>query len=314
MNSIFLFVGKSGQGKRISQLVGKLGLPIKIEFVSTANFLDLKEKSLNRFRAIFIVNRDSDHERSLRHLAQADYCGFIFLEKPIFISPNYLEFLESFDASRTYVNLPSKFTSLYQILQDKVRDPKLGELLHSRLEMSYGIFHKNELHSNWRFDSESNPSGVLSTLGIHYVHLFRNLIGPIKHSYISTAISSDAKEAPGILTGEICLNFEDSIASILLSYQSPYQFSMKLTFSNALLEVTDSSIELWYPRDTFDELGLFARPPMAEHLDLKTLDWEVANEASVSFFIEHVLSSTDFPADDWEIAKAVNRIVCVQKR
>jgi len=314
VRNFFLFVGRSAQGRKIVNVIDRLGYAnqIQVEVLSTLAFLNADRTDLEKYRAIFVVNKDSDHEKTIRFLADSKYSGYVFLEKPIFLSREFLKFLENFDATKTYVNLPSKFTTLYKILESRFEDPTFGKLLHSRLELSYGIFHKKELRGNWRFESETNPSGVLSTLGIHYVHMLRILIGEIEQSHICSAVSSQDSNSSSVLTGEISMRFKESIASILLSYESPYQFCMKLVFSNALLEISDSSVTVFYPRDNFDENGLFIKPPIVEVIEIETLDWEKATEGSISYFIDTVLSKGAFPRSDWEIAKEVNEIVCLE--
>ncbi len=311
MTQIFLFVGLSAQSLKLKNylsLIDKSKRTIA-EQKSTNDFLTTESTEIDTYTGIFITNKDSDHEKSLKHLMDLSYRGYIFLEKPIYQNVSFENHLDKIDAHKIYVNLPIKFTQLYRILEEKLSDPNLGQLLHSRLELSYGISYKPGMDTNWRFDPLANPSGVVSTLGIHYVHLFRTLLGEIQESQVHFNQIENPNLKIGILTGEIYLKFKTSMASILLSYECPYQFLVRLTFSNALIEITDSTLKVFSPRDTYDEFGRFIHPPLLEMLEIESLDWDHALSASVSHFVNVATSSGSFQPIDWKIAKEISKIV-----
>lgn len=312
MKSLFLFVGRSAQNEKIKKVLNKFGYSsqIDVEDLHTAEFFLTNESDINRFTGVFITNRDSDHEPSLKHLMDLSYNGYIFLEKPIFQDLEFEKCLKSFNATKTYVNLPMRFTNLYKLIEQRNSDATLGRLLHSRVQLSYGIAFKPEMASNWRFSSSTNSSGVVSTLGIHYVDLFRRLLGEIQQSRVVDIEYSQNESDTSVLTGEISLQFENSIASILLSYESPYQFSVTLTFTNALVEIRDQTLNVYHPRDTFNPAGHFISPPISETVQMDVLNWDTATEESVVHFMEVALNSNLFENVDWLIALEINRVVC----
>ena len=62
-------------------------------------------------------------------------------------------------------------------------------------------------------------------------------------------------------TANIDLKFKNNTtASIFLTYASPHSQSIKLYFTNSIVEYNNKTLMLFYPRDVFNSKGLYKSP------------------------------------------------------
>jgi predicted dehydrogenase len=193
-----------------------------------------------------------------------------------------------------------------EILKNKlyISQFDIGRLLNSQLTISYGIAFKEFYKDNWRSSKIKNSLGVTENLLIHMIDLFIHIFGkPTKQYNLSNSFSvlGDSFDNSSVL-----MSFENGLTSFFYgSYTAPFIFNLKLIYENAIIEITESLMTVKYPRDTFDNNGLFKHPEIVFSKDLNFNEiYHNSLKKSLSCFVDIVKNKK--LTDSYETQTTIN--------
>jgi predicted dehydrogenase len=260
--------------------------------------------------AIIISSPNQTHYEYLSTLLEKSNC-YLYCEKPPVTSIKDLDQLSILPEKmkqRIYFGFNYRFNYLSSILSDAEWMKPLGKLIHISVVSTHGLAFNEQYINSWRADNSTNPHAVLETVGIHYLDLMTLHFGiPDLYQYLPFSHSQLSKSMD---TAQVRLTYPHPFtADLLFSYAAPFRKSVEITGTNGYLIINDQSAKLFNPRDTFDENGRFAKPPiMYEKLNHKE-DYANSLECSVSFFIDHVKQKKPLPDTSFDTGIESNRLV-----
>ncbi|MDA8742090.1 Gfo/Idh/MocA family oxidoreductase [bacterium] len=222
--------------------------------LGTTNFGELRKCD-----AIIIAAPNAFHFDYLKKTST--WNKYIFLEKPIASNEEGLrESLKIIRAGKVYVNYNYRVSAIEETINKY--ENEIGEVISIEIFSGNGLSYKTSEILDWRLTSEESEDVVLRTKAIHWIDYLsykygqsdsikyrKKSFGPSK--VIDTAIvEMDWSTGPN--------------ARIISSYASPLIFNIKLVGSNGILLMDKKQIIITSPRDTFNEDGLFLKPPSKE--------------------------------------------------
>ena len=195
--------------------------------------------------------------------------------------------------SRIFFGFNYRFSALKSSLKQTINNPNYGTLINLSFQSTHGLAFKEEKKNDWRFTDSNRLSSITGNLGIHFVDLIIDLLGPIKMlEFHEQAIAN----VDSIDTVNIVFKCESNVfGTIFLSYAAPCQHYVTLNFSNAIVNIDclTGEAELYAPRDYFDSTGMFSRPNChAYSLNWSDKDFGLRN--SLAFFFDTVCNSASF--------------------
>ena len=250
--------------------------------------------------AVFITSPNDTHfEYIVTFLNQSK--ALIFCEKPPCTSAAQLKDLRNFPKKhkrRIFFNFNYRYSSLCRNLKSTLATEVLGRVTNICGTISHGLATKNEYPQTWRGRYPKPKSAVLDTSLIHLVDLCNFALG----GGLSVTHSSSASFSHGLDSFSIGLESPAGATIFLFgSYATPYHFSFKLLGTNGLLEVSDTSLTIKSPRDTFDESGLFISPPKYKSLKYSfDSDYQDSLKMSLENFVTHLIAKRDFSEKDFD--------------
>jgi predicted dehydrogenase len=271
--------------------------------------VDWKTKEIIECDAIFITSPNDTHFYYLELLSKTEFPGYIFCEKPPITKIEELGRLKDFKPiknSKVFFNFNYRFSLFEEILKNKlyISQFDIGRLLNSQLTISYGIAFKEFYKDNWRSSKIKNSLGVTENLLIHMIDLFIHIFGkPTKQYNLSNSFSvlGDSFDNSSVL-----MSFENGLTSFFYgSYTAPFIFNLKLIYENAIIEITESLMTVKYPRDTFDNNGLFKHPEIVFSKDLNFNEiYHNSLKKSLSCFVDIVKNKK--LTDSYETQTTIN--------
>lgn len=269
---------------------------------------DLREASTADL--LFIASPNHTHVPYLEELLALSPRAAIYCEKPVAVSRADLDRLERFpldDKRRIYFNFNYRFTELARLLREPQDD--WGSLVHIDVIHCHGLAFQERYSESWRAADATHRLGVLETVGIHYLDLIDATISELTRCRsVLTCRSGRGTSADTALSTFQLRN--GGLGSLLCSYAAPYARCLKLTFTNAIVDIGDMEMTVRSPRDTFDSHGRFGSPPVAhrQSLDLPA-DVRASLARSVGFFMERARSAEGFDPEDFDRKVRVNRML-----
>ena len=88
--------------------------------------------------------------------------------------------------------------------------------------------------------------------------------------------------------------------NIFNSYVSPYIDETKMIFENGIVEINKNKVAIYYPRESFDDKGQYATPPIVYEQESKFEIWEDSQKNILKVFITTIMEKGDFPEEDFE--------------
>ena len=127
-------------------------------------------------------------------------------------------------------------------------------------------------------------------------------------SYLPRLISNNGTSFD---TNSVNLQFENGmVASIFTSYATPLVENIVIVGTNGFVIIKDGKIAISYPRDTFDENGLFTNPKNKEELDFSfQTNGKNSLKKSMNYFLDHLKNSQMFELTNFDIAIYSNKLV-----
>lgn len=260
--------------------------------------------------AIVIASPNHTHYTYLNTLLEKSQC-YLFCEKPPVTSFRHLDYLDKlpkWEKQRIFFNFNYRFNTLNSILSDSQWIKALGKIIHINIVSTHGLAFKEEYSNSWRADSKTNLHAVLETVGIHYLDLLIHHFGkPSEYKYLP---SSQSLQKNILDTGYIQLYYSQKFTvNLLLSYAAPYRKLVEVAGTDGYLTVDSQNAYLFAPRDTFDNNGRFAQPPLLFKKEIPEGDYIDSLNSSLSFFIEHVQQKKPLPLSFFNTSLESNKLV-----
>ena len=292
-----LFYGYGNHSKRIKNyLDNHLKIPKKYCYLSknikkvnqVNSFVHINDaiKKFKNFSCVFITSPNDYHLKHLKDCINFQI-PYIYVEKPAI---GIEEFLKN-----TSFDLPIKFLQIgYQYnyspairkLKSIIEDNSYGSLLRLDLYFGKGIAFKDNFADGWR---SQNIDQISETLGSHLLNIAIDLLGK-NNLEASKSIIKKSPENGFHDTFHFSGFTKNAVMySLTASWGSPLNNSIKAYFSNLIWSYDMQTITKSYPRDSFDEKGLFKIPP--------TTTEECVHEginSSLSNFIDKVMTNKKF--------------------
>ena len=292
-----LFYGYGNHAKRIKKFLdGYIKGPKNYCFLNRnkekINNLDTFDnihdaiKKFRSFSCVFIASPNEYHLENFKDCLNYDI-PYIYVEKPAIGIEEFIE-KRSFKVPLNFLQIGYHYNYSPAITQLKkiIDDRSSGALLKLDFFFGKGIAFKDNFSQGWRAE---NISKIKETLGSHLLNIAIYLLG--KENIIFS--KSTIKKSPenGFYDTYHFSGFtKDSIMiSLTASWGSPLNQVIKAYFSDLIWSYDMKTISKIYPRDCFDELGLFKSPPIINN----NCEHQGINQ-SIKSFMEKVLSNKKY--------------------
>ncbi len=223
---------------------------------------------------------------------------FILCEKPPVSTESQMNQLAALlpeQKARIAFNFNYAQTDFANAVREKLTEGDLGSPLAMNFISSHGLAFKAISANNWRLTGSDPFSTILGNLGIHYLHLVLDLIGPVTDWYLTRWAASP--QTNGVDSVALMLNTAHrTVAHIFLSYAAPYTNSAQLLLTDGLIRLEDGRVTIAGPRESFDANGRYARPPETTYSEAKSsLDYQNKSILlSLNHFIEGIESKKGY--------------------
>lgn len=170
------------------------------------------------------------------------------------------------------------FIKLKKIISNK----ELGQLIRIDIFSGHGLAYKKGFENSWR---AIEKNALIDTVLSHFINLIIHL-DALENFNEFIHISRKNERNKIIDTEHLSFtNNNGTIYNVSVSWGSPLEKVVKAYFSDGIWEYDFNKISLKYPRDNFDENGLFISPSKSkENSDYKGID------PSVFYFLDQVKS------------------------
>ena len=325
-------IGYKNHARRLISIINKLNVcskliifhPDKHKLINGFNRDDLEFEIIftnvieDMFEAscIFIATPTPTHYKYLVKILPI-FKGYIFCEKPPCSSleeVHNLSLLKRKDKERIYFNFNYRSSELAKLSKEAITNNTYGKLVSLEFYSSHGLACKPNYKENWRNTSNGVLENIVGNVGIHYIDLANYLLNDVEIlSVNSIKISKHSRLSDSFL---ITLSSEESLPStIYLSYAAPFQNTAKLTFSDSVIELSNGTVSVRHPRDTFDKSGMFKLPPKKVIVSYQS-SREYYNHAlmkSIQFFINKVESKNKLSIENFNCSiKTTKNILSLQ--
>jgi predicted dehydrogenase len=299
-------IGYRNHSKKIIDILSKLKCCNKISiFAHKQNIINKKSfnsnkvnfffqlKNLDKCDAIFISSPTKTHHKYIKYFYKKK--KYIFCEKPGCANSKELNFFEKIKNNKTnkvYVNYNMKFSKIHKFLKEiKNLKKKYGSIRLIDINLLSGISYKNKFKNNWRFNSRNIFQQISGNLGSHYVNLFINLFGKIKSKSINKYSFNKRNDT-------VLINLETNkniLGRFFFSYSTVFEDEIKIYLDNAVIKILKNRVNLFYPRNTFDDNNHFIQPPKKTLFSFnQKQDYDISLKSSLIFFLDHVKNSKYF--------------------
>ena len=287
--------------------VSKIYHPTKIfdDSRSTNNLKDLYECD-----GIVIASPNNTHFEYLKDVIENSNC-LIYCEKPPVTSSegiNYLEGLTSEQKKRVFFGFNLRFSEFNDLLKEYSGSTKLGKIIQINIILSQGLAYKEKYLTDWRADGKNNLHNIIENSSIHWIDLMIFNFGKTTNAnYLPRLISNNGTSFD---TNSVNLQFESGVvASIFTSYATPLVENIVIVGTNGFIIITDGKMEISYPRDTFDENGLFTNPKNKEEIIFSfQINGKNSLKNSTNYFLNHLRNSQLFELKDFDTSVYSNKI------
>ena len=272
---------------------------------STNNLKDLYECD-----GIVIASPNNTHFEYLKDVIENSNC-LIYCEKPPVTSSegiNYLEGLTSEQKKRVFFGFNLRFSEFNNLLKEYSGSTKLGKIIQINIITSQGLAYKEKYLTDWRADGKNNLHNIIENSSIHWIDLMIFNFGKVTNAnYLPRLISNNGTSFD---TNSVNLQFESGVvASIFTSYATPLVENIVIVGTNGFVVLTDGKMEISYPRDTFDENGLFTNPKNKEKIAFSfQITGKNSLKNSMNYFLNHLRNSQLFELKDFDTSVYSNKI------
>ena len=310
------FVGGGGHTKRLISILKDFKFcSIRAVYKPTkpAKSIDSKLSTTDKSvllgcDVIIISSPNSTHYQYLDWLAK-NFHGFIFCEKPPINNLKEMSVFKLLNSKKTFFGFNLRYSQFAHWSKETLSNEQLGKPINFSVSVGYGFGFKESYLTSWKSGFNQSPSGIIATLGIHYIDLARTILGEISDLAIQHEKFSRNGSVPDSASINI-LHKNGATSSILVSYATPCLDSMRLIGTNGYIELSENTLKLRSPRDSFDSDGLFTSPPIIrERIFAKEQFYIESLRSEVEFFLDVVTNNGDFPEELFAQSKEVNRLM-----
>ncbi len=295
------FVGYKNQGKKLQKIIeSDKNFDINWIFHPSKNIDDPRgtNELSNLFSCdvIIVASPNSTHLEYIQKFIENSKC-YIFCEKPPVTSLDGIKYLENLpkeDKKRIFFNFNLRFSELNGILKQNNYSDELGKLVQINIISSMGYAFKKRYLDSWHSDGQENLYNITENSAIHWIDLMIYNFGESISSINFPRLVS--KNGTSFDTDLINLKFKNELSvSIFASYATPLIDDIIILGTNGFITINNNSLKIYYPRDTFDENGLFTKPKNCIQKEFK-LDSIIKQslENSVNYFLKCVKNSKEF--------------------
>jgi len=294
------FIGYKGHAKKLLDLVESGDFEVSKIYHPTKNLDDPRStnnlKDLYDCDGVVIASPNNTHFEYLQDIIENSNC-LIYCEKPPVTSLdgiNYLEGLTSEQKKRVFFGFNLRFSELNDLLKKYSRSEKLGKIIQINIITSQGLAFKEKYLTDWRADGENNLHNIIENSSIHWIDLMIFHFGKTtKANYLPRLISNNGTSFD---TNSVNLQFENGVvSSIFTSYSTPLIENIVIIGTNGFITITNGKMEISYPRDTFDDNGLFANPKNKEEIAFSLhTNGKNSLKNSINYFLNHLRNSQLF--------------------
>ena len=268
-------------------------------------------KDLYECDGIVIASPNNTHFEYLKEIIENSNC-LIYCEKPPVTSSEGIEYLEKLTSEqkkRIFFGFNLRFSEFNDFLKVYSKSEKLGKIIQINIITSQGLAFKEKYLGDWRADGENNLHNIIENSSIHWIDLMVFNFGKTTNaSYLPRLISNNGTSFD---TNSVNLQFENGmVASIFTSYATPLVENIIIVGTNGFAIIKDGKIDISYPRDTFDENGLFTNPKNKEEIDFSfQTNGKNSLKKSMNYFLDHLKNSQMFELTNFDIAIYSNKLV-----
>lgn len=273
---------------------------------STNNLDDLYECD-----GVIIASPNMTHFDYIPKFIENSNC-LIFCEKPPVTSLDgikYLEELTEEEKKRIFFNFNLRFSKINDILKEYSNSDNLGKIVQINIITSQGLAFKEKYLKDWRADGENNMHNIIENSSIHWIDLMIFNFGKTsKANYLPRLISNNGTSYD---TNSVNLQFKNGIAtSIFTSYATPLIENIVIVGTNGFIVIKDNKMEILYPRDTFDENGLFTNPKNHQEIEFNfQSNFKDSLKKSINYFLKHIKNSEGFDISYYNTCLISNKLV-----
>ena len=287
-------IGIRNHAKRlIDQLVASKKVDFILAFHPSRKIENKKFESTTKFSellscdAILISSPTKTHFYYINKLKS--YKGYIFVEKPIvnsLIEERKLLKMDDNFLSKIFVNYNFIFSRVFVEIKKLLASKNFGKHVYTEITSNHGLAFKKNYSDSWRATSKY---GVAELVSVHFLNMIINLfdIKNFKNVKISSHNHSGNGKSPDTVH-IISINQTNNKFSILCSYATPFDVSIKIIGTNGIIHYDGKKLIFRYPRETYDQNK---RKKLINHAK----EWQNSLRLSLDFFLENVLKKKKFP-------------------
>lgn len=238
---------------------------------------------------------------------------FVLCEKPPANTASQLNRLAALSPeqkARIAFNFNYAHTDFAVATRERLSEGNLGRPLAINFTASHGLAFKPGFANNWRLTGTDPFSTILGNLGVHYLYLVLDLIGPVTDWHSARWAASP--QTNSIDSVALLLNTSQRVAvQIFLSYAAPYINSAQLILTDGVIRLDDGRVTIAGPRDSFDANGRFVKPLETTYSDAKSsLDYyDKSILLSLNSFISKIVTRGEFESTSFSKALDAARLV-----
>ena len=310
------FIGYRNHAKKLLDIVEEnVGFEVSQIYHPSKNIDDSRItnnlKDLYECDGVFIASPNNTHSEYLEKIVENSNC-LIYCEKPPVTSGEGIEYLEKLSneqKKRIFFGFNLRFSKLNDLLKEYSKSEKLGKIIQINIITSQGLAFKEKYLTDWRADGENNLHNMIENNSVHWIDLMVFNFGKTTNSnYMPRLISNNGTSFD---TSSVNLQFENGIvASIFTSYATPLIENIVIVGTNGFVIIKDGKMEFFYPRDTFDENGLFTNPKTKEEVDFSfQINGKNSLKKSVGYFLECLKRSKKIESIYFKTSMYTNKLI-----
>ena len=195
--------------------------------------------------------------------------------------------------SKIYVNYNFIFSNVFAEIKKLLVSKNFGEHVYTEINSNHGLAFKKTYLDSWRAVSKY---GVAELVAVHFLNMIINLfdIKNLEGVKVSSHNHSGNGKAPDTFH-IISINQIKNKFSILCSYATPFDISIKIIGTNGIIYYDGKELIFRYPRETYDQNERFKSPSIKKrNLINHAKEWQQSISRSLDFFLDNVLKRQKF--------------------
>ena len=295
------FIGDGSHANRIKNALKNLKINCSFVEFDRTKALNSQPDLLD-CHAVFITSPNNTHAMYLDELNKYFY-GYIYCEKPPINKINQINILENINPSKCFFGFNYRYSKIFSFVEEMKEKYNLGKEINMYIHVSYPFAIKEAYLKSWKSKITKSPLGVIENLGIHYIDLAINLFGKFRNVFIIKNNICDTGSAIDTAT-IFCEHENNASTQIFVSYATLVKDEIYFTFENGDINYDGITLNLLYPKNTFDESGLAVCPSIASSSEIGGYDlYDKSLNDCVEAFMAVVINEEKFESILFENSK-----------